>query len=214
MQPPRTEQELLQRANNLAGKKFADLSKELNKKIPDNLLIKKGWLGQLLELALGATAASKPEPDFKELGIELKTLPINGQHQPKESTFVCSASLPCAPEWHQSDVWQKLKCILWIPVEADPNILFAERRIGTPILWRPTTTQEKILKQDWEELTEMLALGDYQNLTARVGTYLQMRPKAANSSVLRKAINCEGEKQLIVPRGFYLRTNFTKQILI
>ena len=213
MNPPKTEQELLDRANELAGKTFASLSQSLNKKIPANLLTEKGWLGQLLELALGATAGSKPEPDFQHLGIELKTLPLNAQQQPKESTFICTASLPCANEWRQSDVWQKLKCILWIPIEADPNIPFSERRIGTPILWRPTTAQEKILQQDWEELTEMLTIGDYQNLTAKVGTYLQMRPKAANSNVLRKAINREGEPQLIVPRGFYLRTIFTKQIL-
>ncbi|MSP53627.1 MAG: DNA mismatch repair endonuclease MutH [Gammaproteobacteria bacterium] len=213
MLPPKTEQELLQRANELAGKTFFNLSKELHKKIPDNLLTEKGWLGQLLELALGASAGSKPEPDFKELGIELKTLPLNAQHQPKGSTFVCTASLPCATEWQQSNVYQKLKCILWIPIEADPNIPFAERRIGAPILWRLTTVQEKILKQDWEELTEMLTLGDYQNLTARVGTYLQMRPKAANSKVLRESINRESEKQLIVPRGFYLRPHFTKQVL-
>jgi DNA mismatch repair protein MutH len=214
MNPPTTESELLQRAHKLAGKTLSTLSQELGRQFPENLLTEKGFIGQLLELALGATAGSKPEPDFQELGIELKTLPLNAHHQPKESTFVCTASLPCATGWHESDVYQKLKKVLWIPIEADPIIPLGTRRIGTPILWQPNAAQEKILQQDWEELTEMLTIGDYQNLTAKVGTYLQMRPKAANSSVLRKAINRDGEQQLIVPRGFYLRTCFTKQVLL
>lgn len=213
MQAPRTEAELLDRANNLAGKTLAALSAELGETLPDNLYSEKGWLGQLLEIALGATAGSKPEPDFQQLGIELKTLPLNAQHQPKESTFVCTAKLPCESEWKQSNVYQKLKKILWIPIEADPHLAFAQRRIGRPILWQPTIEQEKILQQDWEELTEMLTLGDYQHLTAKIGTYLQMRPKAAHSRILKKSIDRDGETQLIVPRGFYLRTVFTKQIL-
>jgi len=213
MQPPKSETELMNRANHLAGKTFASLSKELGKNLPENLQTEKGWLGQLLELALGATAGSKPEPDFQQLGIELKTLPLNAQHQPKESTFVCTAKLPCELEWQQSNVYQKLKKVLWIPIEADPHISFPERRIGAPILWQPSSEQEKILQQDWEELTEMLTVGDYQHLTAKIGTYLQMRPKAANSRVLRTAIDSNSEQQLIVPRGFYLRTCFTKQIL-
>jgi DNA mismatch repair protein MutH len=167
----------------------------------------------LLEHALGATAASRPEPDFAQLGIELKTLPLNAQWQPKESTFVCTAKLPGEANWHESNVYQKLKKVLWIPVEADPNLALSQRRIGKPILWQPTAAQEKILQQDWEELMEMLTLGAYQQLTAKIGTYLQLRPKAANSRVLRAMLNTDSEPLLIVPRGFYLRTCFTKQIL-
>ena len=112
MQPPQTESELLQRAHDIAGKTLAELSANLGKKIPANLHTEKGWLGQLLELALGASAGSKPEPDFQQLGIELKTLPLNVQLQPKESTFVCTAKLPCESEWRQSNVYQKLKKVL------------------------------------------------------------------------------------------------------
>ena len=47
----------------------------------------------LLETALGATAGSKAEQDFSHLGIELKTLPINAEGFPLETTFVSLAPL-------------------------------------------------------------------------------------------------------------------------
>lgn len=47
----------------------------------------------LLELYLGAMAGSKPEQDFPELGIELKTIPVDAAGKPLETTFVCVAPL-------------------------------------------------------------------------------------------------------------------------
>jgi DNA mismatch repair protein MutH len=209
---PTSESELQQRAEHIAGLTFAELAQQLNIKIPENLSIEKGWLGQLLELALGATAGSKAEPDFQALGIELKTLPLNKEHRAKESTFVCSATT--APtHFEESLVYQKLRRVLWIPFEADPTLPFPERRIGSPIFWSPTAEQKTIVEQDWQELTEMLTLGHYANLSAKYGTYLQLRPKAAHSQVLRPHINLEGNLQKMVPRGFYLRTTLTNMIL-
>jgi len=49
--------------------------------------------------------------------------------------------------------------------------------------------------------------------TAHHGQYLQILPKASNSKSLCKGINSEGEEILTLPRGFYLRTILTKQIL-
>ena len=60
---------------------------------------------------------------------------------------------------------------------------------------------------------EMLALGYGQNLSAKFGTYLHIRPKAANSKVLIDYITQDGISTKIVPKGFYLRPSFTQQIL-
>lgn len=206
--------ELASRYNALAGKKIAELAKQHGLTIPSSLHHTKGWVGQLIELTLGTTAGNKSMPDFPKLGIELKTLPLNKALQPSESTYVCTAPLrSIAITWEESPVYNKLRHVLWVPVEGTSTKPLSERCIGTPFLWQPSKEQLAILQQDWEELMEHLQLGGIANLSAKHGKYLQIRPKAANSNVLIDVINNDGIAVKTVPKGFYLRTVFTKIIL-
>lgn len=213
---PQSEQELLTRCHRIAGKTLAELAQTYHQKIPSSLTQAKGFMGQLIERALGANGLNLPEPDFPNLGIELKTLPLNTNGQPRESTYVCTAPLGLSAEiepWENSRVRKKLARVLWVPIEADPNIPLINRRIGTALLWSPSPTIESILRQDWEELTLMLHLGQIANLSAKIGTYLQIRPKAAHSRILSPAINEQCEAVRINPKGFYLRSSLTQKIL-
>ena len=206
--------ELTSRFEALAGKKISDLASQHNIEIPKSLHHTKGWIGQLIELALGASAGNKAIPDFPTLGIELKTIPLNQNLQPCESTYVCTAPLKSTViNWEASTVYKKLRHVLWVPVEGQTKKPITERRIGTPFLWQPKAKQAAILQQDWEELMELLQLGGIESLSAKHGTYLQMRPKAANSSVLLNTFNDAGCMVQTVPKGFYLRAMFTKLIL-
>src|SRR5688572_9689354 len=92
-QPPSTEQVLWQNAQAIAGLSLGYLAQQLGLITPDNLRRDKGWVGQLLEQVLGATAGNEAEADFQHLGIELKTLPLNKEGKPSESTFVNTVSL-------------------------------------------------------------------------------------------------------------------------
>jgi len=212
--PPLSEKELLESASKIAGKTLQQIANQQGLATPDNQLHNKGWVGQLLELSLGATAGSRPEPDFQHIGIELKTLPLNRSGSPKESTFVCAINLSRAESnWDESLVKHKLFRVLWIPIEADPEVPLAARRIGSAILWSPDEKQESSLKRDWQELMGMIAMGELEQITAHQGEYLQVRPKAANSRAVTKGTDSEGEEILTLPRGFYLRTSLTRQIL-
>lgn len=213
--PPQSDAELLQRAQNIAGLTLFQLATQIDEPIPENLHHAKGWIGQLLEKALGATAGSLPEPDFQQLGIELKTLPVNRQGQPRESTYVCTVPLQNNHDlnWQQSWVRNKLKRVLWIPVESEKELSVTERHIGQAILWSPSPEQERVLQQDWEELMDLVCTGQLGNISAKQGTYLQIRPKAANASALVNTEDEEGNAALTLPRGFYLRSTFTQQIL-
>lgn len=213
---PQTEAELLARADAVAGLSLAQLARQMGVLLPKNLLQAKGWVGMLIERALGASSGSLPQPDFLQLGIELKTLPIHSNGKPRESTYVCSASLLTVGEehtWHNSLVYRKLARVLWVPIEGDPKVPLAERRIGSAFLWSPSAAQASILQKDWQELTDMMSMGELDTITAHHGQYLQIRPKAANAKSLCLGINQEGEKVLTLPRGFYLRTCFTLQLL-
>ncbi len=214
--PPKTEAELLSRCYQLSGITFSALAARYHQTLPSSLTQAKGLIGQLLEVALGASAGNQPEPDFPNLGIELKTIPIDTHGHPRETTYVCTAPINLKAEiesWEHSRVRKKLSRVLWVPVEADPRIPLADRCIGNAQLWSPDLYTEATLRQDWIELTHMLHLGQTDNLSAKIGTYLQIRPKAAHSRILNPGINEHGEEILINPKGFYLRTTLTQKIL-
>lgn len=212
---PQTLEQLLSQAQSIAGLTFGELADELHIPVPPDLKRDKGWVGMLLECALGATAGSKAEQDFSHLGVELKTLPINAEGYPLETTFVSLAPLVqnSGVKWENSHVRHKLSCVLWIPIEGSRHIPLRERHIGAPILWKPTTEQERQLKQDWEELMDLIVLGKLDQITARIGEVMQLRPKGANSRAVTKGIGKNGEIIDTLPLGFYLRKEFTAQIL-
>lgn len=212
---PQSEQQLLARAQAIAGLTFAEVASQFNLPVPENLKRDKGWVGQLIETALGAKAGSKPEQDFAHLGIELKTIPINQQGYPLETTFVSLAPLiqNSGVDWLHSHVRHKLAKVLWIPVQGDREIPLAQRYIGSPILWQPNAQQERALQQDWEELMDYIVLGRIHEINARLGNVLQLRPKGANSKARAKGVGANGEIISTLPLGFYLRKQFTAQIL-
>ncbi|MEW6646196.1 MAG: DNA mismatch repair endonuclease MutH [Pseudomonadota bacterium] len=212
--PPRDETELLARAHRLAGRTLGDIAAELRVAVPADLRRHKGWVGQLIEQALGATASSLAAPDFEAIGVELKTLPVDGRGLPRESTYVCTVPLETAGEdWEHSWLRRKLARVLWLPVQADREIPLAARRVGSALLWSPSAAEEALLRRDWEELTERILLGELEQISARHGEVLQIRPKAANSRALRHAVGVNGERVLTNPRGYYLRAAFTAAIL-
>lgn len=212
---PKNERELIDKVEHISGYTIGDVAGALNVKVPANLKRNKGWAGTLLEHYLGAKAGSKPQQDFPNLGIELKTVPVDSHGYPLETTFVCVAPLVAnsGVVWKSSHVRYKLQKVLWLPIEGQRDINLADRRIGVPILWSPSPAEEKVLKRDWQELMDMIVLGSVEKITARHGQYLQLRPKAANGRQLTEAIDAKGQRILTRPRGFYLKKHFTAAIL-
>lgn len=211
---PVNKDELMLRANSLAGITIQQLANKLQRNIPGSLVHAKGWFGTLLEDFLGAQAASAAKPDFIDLGIELKTLPIDNNGKPKESTYICVVQLDpdSLSSWEKSLVKHKLNEVLWIPFEANKEIPIALRRIGSPFLWKPDVEQEKQLKQDWQELSDMIVMGEIDKISASIGKVLQIRPKAANAKSLTIDKN-QSSDTLTLPRGFYLRPSFTQTLI-
>ncbi|MBT7950980.1 MAG: DNA mismatch repair protein MutH, partial [Gammaproteobacteria bacterium] len=121
---PQTEEELIINANSLTGRSLQQIASELGLQVPSDQKHAKGWVGEMIEIYLGATASSLPEPDFQHIGVELKTLPLDQRGKPKETTYVCTVSLHghIGDSWDNSAVKRKLNRVLWVPIEADPSI--------------------------------------------------------------------------------------------
>jgi DNA mismatch repair protein MutH len=211
--PPRDEAELAVRANALRGVSIDALASRLGRSVAGAPVATKGKVGELLEHALGATGGSNATWDFPALRVELKTVPIGPAGVPRESTFVCSVSLLDAEraEWETSWVRAKLARVLWVPVVGGAET--GARVVGEPRLWSPTEEQARVLAADFEEILGRVAVGGIEGLSARVGRWLQLRPKAAHGRVRTGAPGRDGERVSTVPRGFYLRARFTGAIL-
>ena len=212
---PLSENELITRAKTIAGASLGEIALATGLLLPKNLLRDKGYIGRLIEIYLGATAGTRPEPDFTEIGIELKTLPVKPNGRPAESTHICSISLNklAGSLWQRSLVFRKLNRVLWVPFEADKDVLLCDRKIGMPFLWTPSDSDLIVLKRDWEEHMELMSTGNFSLLSSLQGEYLQVRPKGANAKVLTPSISFDGSPSRNLPRGFYLRPSFTKKIL-
>ncbi len=212
---PANEAGLIQLCQDLQEMTLAQVAESLGQAVPPNLMGNKGWVGQLLELALGATAGNEAAPDFQHLGIELKTIPVNSKGQPIETTYVTTAPLLNVGHftWHASPVYKKLQCVLWVPIYSEKSMTPGERVIGNSVLWRPSFDEAEILQSDWEELMDMICLGQLEKISAGQGEYLHIRPKGANKHSLTWGIDAQGNKIKTLPRGFYLRTQLTRQIL-
>jgi DNA mismatch repair protein MutH len=213
--PPRSISDLMQRVNSIAGLTLGEIAAQYQFSVPENLLRDKGWSGQLLEYVLGATAGSRPVPDFEHLGIELKTLPIGFHGKPLETTYVSVVPLVnlTGLTWENSIVRHKLSHVLWLPILAERDISPIDRVIGTGFLWQPNAFEEAQLKRDWEEQIELIALGRIDEVSGHLGEVMQIRPKAANSKALTETIGPDGKAMMTLPRGFYLKIPFTTAIL-
>ena len=192
---------LLARAHAFAGRPLASLGA----RAPG-----KGGVGELIERALGLVKSSAPGPDVASLGVEVKTLPVH-DGRVAQSTWVCSA----APESIKSETWAtsrvraKLARVLFVPVEARG----AQPRVGTAFLWSPHDDDESVLRNDWEDLADLVAHGLSFGVSARRGTVLQLRPKAKDATVMRITTDVDGEGYVSAPQGFYLRRAFTQGIV-
>lgn len=215
--PPRDVDELAARAASLEGVPLERLAASfppfLRLGVAErSQLHTKGKVGELVERVLGATAGTGAILDFPHLGVELKTIPVDARGRPTESTFVCAFSVADADraEWATSWTRQKLAHVLWVPVHTDAA---GSRSVGRAVFWRPTATQEAVLQGDFDDVMGRIGIGDIESVTAHLGRWLQVRPKAADGAARTIAFGGEGERIDTVPRGFYLRARFTGALL-
>ena len=210
----------MSRAKKLAGVRLDELASSVAFVVDGEAVRTKGKVGELLERALGATGAGA-QMDFPDLEVEMKTVPLEAG-KPAESTFVCALQLMDAERasWETSWVRKKLSRVLWVPVvrkrTAGESAGPAEEReayFGEPLLWSPTLEQERILAGDFDEVLGRIGAGGIEGVTAHVGRWLQLRPKAAHGRVRTVVRAAEGDLVATVPRGFYLRAKFVGAVL-
>lgn len=211
--PPASEAELLKRALALVGATLGDLAAQSQLRVSTDTTRTKGKAGELLERCLGADASGLAEPDFRGLGIELKSVPLRLSGMPAESTYVCRVPMaePEQEEWATSWACRKLSRVLWVGI--DDGGPWHARRVRWAKLWSPSEAEHRVLKADFEEAMSLVSLGRYDQLTAYLGTAMQVRPKARDGAERVTVRLDDGEQVTTGPRGFYLRPSFVASSL-
>lgn len=210
---PTSEEDLLARANRLSGRTLGEIAGAIDEEVPPDLRRDKGWVGRLIERCLGADAGNRAAPDFVELDVELKTLPVDSTGSPLETTYVTTVELTDFDdlEFESSTLAHKLRRVLWVPIHAEPDL--PHRMIGTSVLWSPDEDELEQIRRDWQWHIRTIRDGYVENIQGSDGEVLQIRPKAANSDAKTWGLDPYGEAIMTMPRGFYLRTSFTEQII-
>lgn len=203
------------RARALEGCALVEIAIALGVPVSDDAVRTKGKGGELLERALGATGGSQAVHDFPELGVELKSIPVDPNGKVLESTYVCRFELDDAEtaEWDSSWARAKLACVLWVPVVAERKAPWSSRVVGRAVLWTPSDDEAATLRSDFDDVVGLVGKGDVDALDGRTGDALHVRPKAPNGQRTKRVRTPDGHVIATVPRGFYLRPSFTQRIV-
>ena len=213
--PPRSEADLLARARALVGHSLFEIACALGAPgDPVGGLHGKGQAGGLIEAALGAPKTSGQTHDFPALCIELKSVPLQPNGVPRESTYVCHFALDQARGLAWNDSWarQKLSRVLLVTT-SDSKTPWPERMVHGAWMWTPDAEEDALLRTDFEDAVGLVTQGRIDELTAARGVVLQVRPKAAHGGVRTKLLTDAGDVLSTVPRGFYLRARFMAAVL-
>jgi DNA mismatch repair protein MutH len=208
---------LLGHARALVGVTLADLADGMGLPVPVGAVRTKGWPGQIIERELGAGEAGGRGVDFAALGVELKTVPVEPDLTPRESTAVCQIDpIEISGEsWETSYVRRKLARVLFVGLVVPPDGRdVGDRRVGAVRLWSPTPAEELVLRADFELFVRgFFRVGRAAEITGHHGVALQVRPKGRNAADLRSAYGPDGAPVRIGKSGFYLRPSFVGPIV-
>jgi DNA mismatch repair protein MutH len=208
---------LLRHARALVGVELGELADALGLPVPSGLVRTKGWSGTLIEQELGAAVGGARGPDFAALGVELKTVPVDADLVPIESTAVCQIDpiAIAAESWDMSYARAKLARVLFVALEVPPGARsVGERRVAAVRLWEPSADEDRVLRADFELFVrEYYRKGRASDLTGHLGAALQVRPKGANAADTRDGYDAEGNATRVGKHGFYLRPAFVAAIL-
>ena len=208
---------LLAHARALVGVRLGDLADDLGLPVPTGGLRTKGWAGQIIEHELGVETGGARGPDFAALAIELKTVPVDAQLGPRESTAVCQID-PVAiagESWETSYARRKLARVLFVALEVPPDARSpADRSVAAVRLWSPSADEDTLLRADFTMFVrDFFRRGRAAAITGQLGHVLQVRPKGRNAADQRDGYDERGQPVRVGKHGFYLRPAFVASIL-
>jgi len=160
--------ELLLYAKKLEGLKLLELGKSIGRLDLVHRKHTKGLIGQLIEKEYFRIPTNSSEnPDFENLGIELKVTPLkvlkSGLLNVKERVPIKMIDYFDVYEnenWEDSKIFKKLNKILFIFYIHDNSLSAIDWQIVRAFIWSPSSIQKKYIQNDYEILRKKILLGE------------------------------------------------------
>ena len=184
----KSENELMQKAREAVGKSFNEIDQHdrLGKR-------QKGGFGHIIEEShFGYEINSNAEPDFKDLGIELKVTPFrknkNGTLSAKERLVlnIINYMEEVHTEFETSSFWKKNRKLLLMFYEWKQEIERGDFRVVETILYDYPEEDLIIIQKDWEYIVGKIRAGEAHLLSEGDTQYLGACTKGANKSSVRQ----------------------------
>ena len=208
----RTIESVIARAKELIGRTLAEEYPEIEMSTSKS----KGQLGELIEEHhFGLEINNESRPDFKNLGVELKTSPLRktkkGKLSAKEriSLGMIDYFQIVEERFHTSGFWKKNEqlLIMFYIHNAKPVI---HRRFHLADLWHFSKSDLIIIEQDWNYIKTKVAYGLAHELSEGDTMYLGAATKGASKNSLREQPNA-AEKAM--SRAYSLKTSYVNRII-
>ena len=185
-----SKEELLQKAKECIGIPFKEIEQNPVFKNAKN----KGGIGNMIqECWFGRPANSLPEPDFNEVGVELKVTPFF-YNKSKRATAkerlvlnIINYMEEYKTTFETSHFWLKNKTLLLMHYEYIKNASKDDFKIMSAILFEYPREDLIIIKQDWEKIIQKIKDGKAHELSEGDTLYLgACRKGAGGDKDLRK----------------------------
>ncbi len=82
--------------------------------------------------------------------------------------------------------------MLWIPIEGERNDSIGATACRAADFMATECGRGGAVKQDWEELMDLIVLGEVKKIDARIGEVMQLRPERSNNQALTKGDRATG----------------------
>ncbi|QQG46936.1 MAG: hypothetical protein HYZ30_00645 [Candidatus Azosocius agrarius] len=203
--------DLIMKCNDISYKTLKTIVNKIN--VDNCSMLSRGYVGQVVERFFNNQNGNKSQCDFLNLGIELKTLPLNVKNEPLNPIFICSLSPNLRSlEWKYSNLYNKIKHILWVPYYKFNNCDIFSYKFLKPFFFKINLSQEIVIKADWYNLMNLFYSGNFNNFKF-VGKYIQILSHSKNKFDTINIFNKFGKKEIIIRKAFYFRKIFIKQLI-
>ena len=177
----------------------------------------KGKLGQLVEfLYFGYKPNSKPEPDFPEAGVELKTTPIKknskGLVSKERLVFnIIDFEEEYKYSFNQSSFWKKNSLLLLLFYLYENDKIDIDYIFKIARLWRFPLTDLKIIKDDWNTIVGKIKSGKAHEISEGDTLYLGACTKGSTALKSKRTQPFSNKKAQ--QRAFSLKSKYLNFII-
>ncbi len=164
-----SEDELMDYAKKLEGLRFSEISSLIGKLDENHRKHTKGVAAKVIETDyFDIPTNSSEEPDFENLGIELKVSPLRhieslGLYTSKERNvlkMVDYNEIANNEEWVQTKVKKKLNRILFVLYVHEKSLNAWDWKVAKVFIWSPSNQQNKLIQKDYQIMRQKVLEGN------------------------------------------------------